>query len=93
MDKITKEELLEIAAKTKIEIAEADIEGIRDQVSSCLEYAANVQKIAKEVNIQSNKNVNHDRVDSTANYDSQMILDRSPQSEDNYFVVPKILDN
>lgn len=93
MDKITREELLEIAAKTKIELAESDIEGIRDQVSACLDYAASVQKIAKEVNILSNKNVNHDRVDTTVDYDSKTILDQAPQSEDNYFVVPKILDN
>ena len=93
MNKITKEELLDIAIKTKIEIAKSDIEGILEQVSSCLEYAANVQKIAKEFNILSNKNVNHDRVDKVIDYDSQNILNQAPQSEDNYFVVPKILDN
>ena len=93
MDKITKEELLEIAALTKLELAEKDIEGIRDQLSAVLEYAASVQEIAKEVNILSNKNINHDRADSATNYNSESIHQQAPQHEDNYFVVPKILDN
>ena len=93
MDKITKEELLEIASLTKLELADSDIEQIRDQLSAVLEYAASVQEAAKEVTILSNKNINHDRVDSIENYDSEKILQRAPQHEDNYFVVPKILDN
>jgi aspartyl/glutamyl-tRNA(Asn/Gln) amidotransferase C subunit len=93
MDKITREELLEIAEKTKIAIAESDIEAIRDQVSACLAYAVSVQKIAKEATVLSNKNSNHDRADVEIDYDSQKILAQSPQHEDNYFVVPKILDN
>jgi aspartyl/glutamyl-tRNA(Asn/Gln) amidotransferase C subunit len=93
VDKITREELLDIAAKTKLELAEADIEEIRTQLSAVLEYAVSVQEIAKEVTILSNKNINHDRADSEAGYDSEKILNQAPQSEDNYFVVPKILDN
>lgn len=93
MDKISREELLEIAAKTKLEIAESDIEEIREQLSAVLDYAVSVQEIAKEVTILSNKNINHNRADSEAGYDSEKILKQAPQSEDNYFVVPKILDN
>ena len=70
VDKITKEELLEIASLTKLELADSDIEQIRDQLSAVLEYAASVQA-AKEVTILSNKNINHDRVDSIENYDSE----------------------
>ena len=51
MDKITKTELLEIAEKTKISIADSDVESIIDQMSACLAYAVSVQKIAKEVNV------------------------------------------
>lgn len=93
MDKITREELLDIAAKTKLELAESDIEEIREQLSAVLEYAVSVQEIAKEVTVLSNKNINHNRADSEASYDSEEILKQAPQSEDNYFVVPKILDN
>ncbi len=93
MDKITREELLEIAAKTKLELAESDIEEIRTQLSAVLEYAASVQEIAKEVTLLSNKNINHNRIDRVVEYDSEKILNLAPQSEDNYFVVPKILDN
>ena len=93
MDKITKTELLEIAEKTKISIADSDVESIIDQMSACLAYAVSVQKIAKEVNVLSNKNSNHDRADVAVDYDSKIILAQSPQHEDGYFVVPKILDN
>ena len=48
--------------------------------------------MAKNIDIASNKNINRQREDLVVSFDSQRILDQSPQEQDNYFVVPKILD-
>ena len=90
---ITKEEVLKIAQLSKIEIQEKDVEKIVRQFQDILNYAERVQDIAKEVDIPRSKNINIDREDVIVSSDSAKILAQAPQAEDNYFVVPKILDN
>ena len=93
MVNITKEEVLKIAQLSKIEIKEQDIEKIVRQFQDILNYAERVQDIAKEVDIPRSKNINVDREDVIVSSDPTKILAQAPQAEDNYFVVPKILDN
>lgn len=93
MVNITKEEVLKIAQLSKIEIKEQDIEKIVRQFQDILNYAERVQDIAKEVDIPRSKNINVDREDVIVSSDPERILAQAPQAEDNYFVVPKILDN
>ena len=93
MVNITKEEVLKIAQLSKIEIQEKDVEKIVRQFQDILNYAERVQDIAKEVDIPRSKNINIDREDVIVSSDSAKILAQAPQAEDNYFVVPKILDN
>lgn len=93
MANITKEDVLKIAQLSKIEIQEHEIENIVRQFQDILNYAERVQDIAKEVDIPRSKNVNVDREDVIVASDPAKILAQAPQAEDNYFVVPKILDN
>lgn len=93
MDKITKEEVLNIAALSKMTIHEDEVDAAMKRLQDVLEYAQRVQDIAQDVEIPSHKNINHDREDLVVKTDSQTILKQAPNSEDNYFVVPKILDN
>lgn len=93
MSKISKEEVKHIAAITKLHIEESELEGVQKQLADVLEYAERVQEIAKDVTIPSNKNINHDREDSVIQQDNTDILAQAPQQEDNYFVVPKIVDS
>ena len=93
MVNITKEEVLKIAQLSKIEIKEQDVEKIVRQFQDILNYAERVQDIAKEVDIPRSKNINVDREDVIVSSDPAKILAQAPQAEDNYFVVPKILDN
>lgn len=93
MIKISKEDVKNIATLTKLEIQEEELESIQKQLSDVLEYAERVQQIAQDIEIPSNKNINHDREDSAIVKDSQEVLDQAPQHEDNYFVVPKIVDS
>jgi len=92
MVKITKEEALKIASLTKLTINEDEIDSIVQQLQDFLAYAARVEDMAKNIDIASNKNINRQREDLVVSFDSQRILDQSPQEQDNYFVVPKILD-
>jgi len=93
MDKITKEEALKIAAFTKLTIADDEIDSIVKQLQDVLAYAERVQDMAKDIHIPSTKNVNRQRQDIAILFDSRKVLDQAPEEQDNYFVVPQILEN
>ncbi len=92
MDQITKNEVLKIAAFTKLTINDNEIDSIVKRLQDVLEYAERVQDMAKDVDIPSSKNINRQRQDIVVLFDSKKILDQAPDSQDNYFVVPKILE-
>jgi aspartyl/glutamyl-tRNA(Asn/Gln) amidotransferase C subunit len=91
MDKITKNEALKIASFTKLTINDNEIDAVVQRLQDVLEYAIRVQDMAKDVDIPSSKNINRQREDIAVFFDSQKILEQAPESQDNYFVVPKIL--
>ncbi len=91
MEKITKDETLQIAAFTKLTIADDEIDSIVQQLQDVLAYAERVQDIAKDLDIPTTKNINRQRADVVMSCDSKKILDQAPDAQDNYFVVPKIL--
>lgn len=93
MTKITKEEVLAIAEMTKLHIAAHELDDVVKQVQDVLAYASRVQEMSKDVSVQSDKNINHNRPDVAVQFDATQILKRAPQEQDGYFVVPKILDN
>lgn len=90
--KISKEEIKKIAAMTKLHIQEHELDAMQQRLNDVLAYAERVQLIAKEVAIPSDKNINHDRNDVVVQGKTSDILAQAPQEEDNYFVVPKIVD-
>lgn len=92
MDKITKDEALKIASFTKLTINDNEIDAVIQRLQDVLEYAVRVQDMAKDVDIPSSKNVNRQREDIVNSFDSQTILQQAPESQDNYFVVPKIIE-
>jgi aspartyl-tRNA(Asn)/glutamyl-tRNA(Gln) amidotransferase subunit C len=91
--KITREEVLKIAEISKIKILEVEIENVIKHLESVLSYAERVQEIVADQDEPSNKNINVIREDVIINTDSEPILRQAPESEDNYFVVPKILND
>jgi len=92
MDKITRDEVLKIASLTKLTIDENEIDSIVTQLQDVLSYAIRVQDMAQDVDIPVHKNINRQREDVVVSFDSIIILDQAPETQDNYFVVPKILD-
>lgn len=91
--KITREEVLKIAEISKLKIWEDEVDFVIQQLESVLSYAERVQEIAADQDEPSNKNINVTREDVIINTESEPILEQAPESEDNYFVVPKILND
>jgi aspartyl-tRNA(Asn)/glutamyl-tRNA(Gln) amidotransferase subunit C len=93
MAKVTKEEIKKIAEMTRVSIEDHELDSILAQFNDVLTYAERVVEIAKSVDIQGAKNINSMRQDVVIPTDSRAILAQAPQQEDNYFVVPKFVDN
>ena len=93
MAKVTKEEIKKIAELTKVSFTDDELEGVMQQFNDVISYAERVVQIAQQAEIVSVKNINADRADIVIPTDSLKILAQAPDGEDNYFVVPKFLDN
>ncbi|NBP00373.1 MAG: Asp-tRNA(Asn)/Glu-tRNA(Gln) amidotransferase GatCAB subunit C [Proteobacteria bacterium] len=92
--KITKEEVIKIAQISRIAIQQEEVESLTQQLQDVLSYAQVVKDVANQLLDQpSNRNINFLRDDVVVTTDSEIVLSRAPEREENYFVVPKILDN
>jgi aspartyl-tRNA(Asn)/glutamyl-tRNA(Gln) amidotransferase subunit C len=93
MTKVTREELLKIAKISNINIHDDEIDGIIAQLESVLSYAERVKEVAADVHIEPTAAVNVFRKDQAEPFDAQAVLAQAPEQEEDFFVVPKILDS
>jgi len=94
MIKVTREEVLKIAQMAYLEIHEDEINPIIERLESVLNYAAvRVSEVAADVQISSNKNSNVFREDIVVPSNPEPLLKQAPEREEQYFVVPTILEN
>lgn len=93
MAKITREEVLKLAELSKIDILEEEIELVIKQLNDVLNYAVRVKEIAPTNEMPISKNINIFADDIIKESDSEAILKQAPDREDQFFVVPKILEN
>ena len=93
MTKVSKEEVKKIAQMSALEIHDDEIESMIKQLEEVLTYAECVQEIAAEIEEPSDKNINIFREDVVIKTNSEAILERAPEREDNFFVVPSILED
>lgn len=93
MAKVTREEVKKIAEMTRVSFDEHELDSIVMQFNDVISYAERVVQIAEQAEIVSVKNMNCDRQDQVFPTSNVEILAQAPQSEDNYFVVPKFVDN
>ncbi len=91
MTKITKDELLKIAQISKLRLDEDEIPSLVKQLEELLTYTERVKKVAKEIELPSNNNVNVMREDMVVRTDAKPIIERAPEREEDYFVVPKVI--
>lgn len=93
MKKIDKSEVLKIAHIAKIAVTDQEIDPIIKQMQEVLSYAARVVEIATELeDLVSQKNINFFREGLAGTSYPEELLERAPSQEENYFVVPKIID-
>jgi len=93
MIKVSREEILYIAKLSRIAIHEDEIESLVDDISQVLNYAARVQELAATEVQQPVKNINIFREDTIVQTDPQPLIAQAPQREEQYYVVPAVLDS
>jgi len=92
MIKISRDEVLKIAQMTRVSLHEDEIAPMIKHLEGVLSYAERVQEIAADIEEPSNKNVNVFREDVVVKTGAEKILAQSPEREDDYFVVPVIIE-
>jgi aspartyl-tRNA(Asn)/glutamyl-tRNA(Gln) amidotransferase subunit C len=92
MSKITKEEVIKIAALSSIALEEHRLDTLLSQLESVLSYAERVREIAADIDEPITKNSNIFRDDLVIPFDAATIMKEAPEADQNYFVVPKIVD-
>lgn len=92
MTKITKQELLKIAQSSALKLYDNEVEQLVKQLDAVLTYAARVKDIAQDIETITEKNVNVLREDVVVHTSNESILAQAPEREENYFVVPMILE-
>ena len=90
--KITKEEILKIANMSNLDLREDEIPSLVKEVDDVLTYAVRVREIAADVEEPSTKNINTFREDIVIKTDPEFVLSRAPEREENFFVVPAVLE-
>lgn len=93
MTKISKEEVKKIARMSALELPENEIEPMMRRLEEVLTYAQCVKQVAAEFDEQqSHVAINVFREDVAVCADYHAILQRAPEHQDNFFVVPSIID-
>ena len=89
---ISKDEVRKIAGMSRIAIHDDEIDAITQQLEAVLSYAQRVTQISA-VQEQVVQNVNIAREDAIITTPAAPLLSRAPAVEENFFVVPAVLDN
>ena len=96
MTKITKEEVRKVAELARLELNENEINNHAEQLEKILEYIKQLEEIdTNEVpcTTRAIEVINVFRKDKNQNSDcKEELLDLAPSREDEYFKVPKILN-
>ena len=92
--KITREEVLKIAEISRLKLQDDEVDAVVKQMDAVLGYAQRVQDLATQAGKQDTyKNVNVMRDGASRPSDAEVVLACAPEREENFFVVPRILDS
>jgi len=92
MAQISHEELVHIADLSALRIAPEEEASFCKQIDTILAYVDQIAEVQCDAPVEQACTVNvlHDDVPQT--FDSTILLERSPNHDSSFFVVPKILD-
>ena len=92
---VEKEEIMHIAKLASLNIKEEEIEEYRKNLQDILEFANIVNSVNTDnlsETIGSTSNVNVFRKDEVEEFkDKELLLENAPESEDNMFKIPKVI--
>ena len=92
MAKFSREDLLRVAELSALKLEESEIAKFTEELSKIIAYAEQVNQVSAHHEQEAIRLVNVFREDKVVRTDSTDILAQAPQSEEEYFVVPKILE-
>lgn len=94
MTKISEQEVQKIARMSALELTEHEIEPMIKRLQEVLTYAECVTQVAADIDkLAIEGAINVFRDDKAHAYDAQAILERAPEREDNFYVVPSIIED
>jgi len=93
MTKVSKQEVLKMAQISNLDLHEDEIPEMMKQLQDVLTYAERVTEVAADAQEPSTKKVNVFREDVIAKSDPEAILACAPEREQDYFVVPAVLES
>jgi len=97
MTKITKEEVKKVAQLARLELNEGEINNHAEQLEKILEYIKQLEKIETDdvpCTTRAIEVVNVFRKDERRDFDcTEEILELGPSREDQYYKVPKIMND
>jgi aspartyl-tRNA(Asn)/glutamyl-tRNA(Gln) amidotransferase subunit C len=93
MTKITREEVVKLAQLSRVELKEEEIDLVTKQLQDVLNYAQRVNEIAQDIQVDFGKNINIFAQDIIERTKAEPLLAQAPEREDNFFVVPRIIED
>ena len=92
MEEFSTQELLKIAKLSALELNDEEIKTLAQKLKQTLTYVEELDKVKTSIEHEATKNINVFRDDKVVQTNTASILQQAPQTKDNHFVVPKILD-
>jgi aspartyl/glutamyl-tRNA(Asn/Gln) amidotransferase C subunit len=91
MARFTREDLLKIAELSALDLLTDEVDVFADQLHTVLEYTQELARAAISHEDDGVRAINVFREDKPLRRDATPLTSNSPQFEDHYFIVPKIL--
>jgi len=92
MAKFSKEDIYELAELSSLKLNDKEVVWLQEQLIKTLEYTEELEQFEGHEEHEAVKTINVFREDRAKLKDSSDLLKQAPQTEETYFVVPKILD-
>jgi aspartyl-tRNA(Asn)/glutamyl-tRNA(Gln) amidotransferase subunit C len=92
MATFTKEELLKVAELSLLKLDEQEIELFAQQLKTIIEYTEELANADTSNAQEPHQLFNVFREDKVVKYDSESILANGPEREEQYFVMPQIIN-
>jgi aspartyl-tRNA(Asn)/glutamyl-tRNA(Gln) amidotransferase subunit C len=89
---LSRDDIKKLALISRLELPEDKIDAVAKHVDAVLMYAARVKDITGNVTVGRNKLTNVVREDVVVRTNPETILAQAPQREENFFVVPTIIE-